>query len=254
VSVLLLTSFFVWMAIARPWGAYASWIVVMIGMTLFTLIVGRGVTGVWKGAFVDDRLRMSLSRLQLLMWTILVLSAFGTIAVIRMQHDAVSALDIAVPDTICALLGISATSLIGSPLIKKSQQETQTPSEQTVRTLASAQGQSADDVVVHGKVIKNKSIRQAGLVDIFMGEYVDDFALLDLAKIQMFFFTILLVIAYGTAVGYLLITDLLPSSLPDVGAGMLPLLGISHAGYLASKVVGAPPDTQQPPEGPAHGQ
>src|SRR5262249_8688294 len=151
------------------------------------------------------------------------------IAVMRMQHDAVSALDIAVPDTIWALLGISATSLIGSPLIKSSQQETQTPNAEAIQKFASAQGRSADEIAVDGKVVKNKSIQQAGLVDIFMGEYVDDFALLDLAKIQMFFFTILLVIAYGTAVGSLLRTDPLPGSLPDLGAGMLPLLGISHA-------------------------
>jgi hypothetical protein len=90
-------------------------------------------------------------------------------------------------------------------------------------------------------------------VDIFMGEYVADFALLDIAKIQMFFFTVLLVIAYGTAVGSLLRTDPLPSSLPDVGAGMLPLLGISHASYLASKVVGAPSDTQQSEQRPVNG-
>jgi len=38
---------------------------------------------VWKGAFVDDRLRMSLSRLQMLTWTIVIVAALGTMAIAR---------------------------------------------------------------------------------------------------------------------------------------------------------------------------
>ncbi len=243
-AVLLLTALLAAMALFWRWSAYAGWIVVMIGLTLLTLIVGRGITGAWKGAFVDERLRMSLSRLQLLMWTILVLSAFGTIALIRMEHDALTALDIQVPDTIWALIGISATSLVGSPLIKSSVQDTQTPSKDQVQKFAAAQGKSADDVDVEGKVVKNKSIAEASVADIFMGEYVDDFALLDLAKIQMFFFTLLLVLTYATAVGSLLMNDPLPSALPNVSGGMLALLGVSHASYLANKAMGAPADPQ----------
>jgi hypothetical protein len=53
----------------------------------------------------------------------------------------------------------------------------------------------------------------------------------------MFFFTVLLVLAYAIAVGRVLRTDPGLTSLPDVGDGMLPILGISHAGYLLSKAV-----------------
>ena len=62
-TILAITAFFGWMAIWLPWGVYSSWIIAMIALTIFTLVVGRGVTGVWKGAFVDERFRMSLSRL-----------------------------------------------------------------------------------------------------------------------------------------------------------------------------------------------
>lgn len=94
VGVVGLTAFFVWMAVWLPFGLFTSWVVVMSALTLFTLIVGHGVTGAWKGAFVDDRLRVSLSRLQMLTWTVIVISAFGTIAIARAQKDAIKALDV----------------------------------------------------------------------------------------------------------------------------------------------------------------
>ena len=94
VGVVALTGFFVWMAVWLPFGLFASWVVVMSALTVFTLIVGHGVTGAWKGALVDDRLRMSLSRLQMLAWTVIVVSAFGTIAIARTQKDAIKALDV----------------------------------------------------------------------------------------------------------------------------------------------------------------
>jgi len=59
----------------------------------------------------------------------------------------------------------------------------------------------------------------------------------DRGKIQLFFFTVLVVLAYGVAVGVSLRGAGFPASLPDVGDGMVTLLGISHAGYLSAKAV-----------------
>ena len=240
-AVVAITAFFVWMAVWLPWGVYSSWIVAMIGLTMFTLVVGRGVTGVWKGAFVDERLRMSLSRLQMLTWTIVIVAALGTMAIARAQADPVNAMDIAVPPTVWALLGISMTSLIGSPLIKNSKTES-TAAVDPARAvqLLTAMGKDVGQVKVEGHVVKNTSIDDATFADLFMGEYVETFTQLDIAKIQMFFFTILLVLAYAIAVGKTLLTDPSLAALPDVGSGMLPLLGISHAGYLLSKTVTRP--------------
>src|SRR5262249_14643983 len=155
----------------------------------------------------------------------------------RMRQDSVTALDIGVPDTVWTLLGISAVSLVGSPLIQKTQED-ERPDEKSIRRFDAVQ-QERFDQVADGKIDKNTSIARAGLVDMFMGEHVNDADLLDMAKIQMFFFTVLLALTYGTSIATLLKTDAYPTALPDIGAGMLPLLGLSHAGYLTSKVVTA---------------
>jgi len=239
VAVIALTGFFVWMAVWLPWGVYPSWIVAMVVLTVFTLVVGRGVTGAWKGAFVDERLRMSLSRLQMAAWTVLVVAAFGTIAIARAQTDPVTAMNIVVPETVWLLLGISTTSLIGSPLIKNTKKEIPAKVEKAA-LLVRRQGKLPNDVTLEGQIVMNTSIAEASFADLFMGENVDNFTLLDIGKLQMFFFTVLTVLAYGSAIAQSLHAPELPVSLPDVGSGILPLLGISHAGYLMSKAASTP--------------
>ena len=60
--VVALTALFVVAALLARWGLFTSWVITMLSLTLFTLVVGNGVTGVWKGAFVDERNRMSVQR------------------------------------------------------------------------------------------------------------------------------------------------------------------------------------------------
>ena len=254
ISVIGLAVFFVWMAVWLPWGLYASWIVTMVALSAFTLIVGRGVTGAWKGAFVDDRLRMSLSRLQMITWTILIVAAFGTIAIARAQQDPLTALNIGVPETIWLLLGISTTSLIGSPLIKNAKKETPVDNAKADSLIKLQLKNPEAEVVREGQVVKNTSIDEASLADIFMGELVDNFTLLDIGKIQMFLFTVLIALAYGSAIAQALRSGQPPDSLPDIGGGALPLLGISHAGYLLSKATASTSTVEsQPIQGGAHG-
>jgi hypothetical protein len=233
---------FIAISVIAPWSLYASWIVAMIVLTLFTLVVGHGVTGVWMGALIDDRNRMSLSRLQMLLWTVVIVSAFGTIAIGRLhqtpltQADILGAMDIGVPQTIWLLLGISTASFIGSPLIKNTQKDPNlqlAPDRQN--TLLENQGKDPATVTVEGQIVKNKSMQEATFADLFMGETVENANHLEVGKMQMFFFTALIMFAYAFAIGASLKSSSVPSSLPDIGSGMLPLLGLSHGGYLASK-------------------
>lgn len=66
---------------------------------------------------------ISLSRFQMLVWTVLVLSAYGTLAVTRAAElDPLTALDVEIPQTVWVLMGISTTSLVGSPLIREQEE------------------------------------------------------------------------------------------------------------------------------------
>ena len=70
--------------------------------------------------------------------------------------------------------------------------------------------------------------------DMFQGDEVVDTAYVDLPKVQMFYFTVIGIVAYGYAVHTAMANVYTQEafSLPDA---LVALLGISHAAYLTSK-------------------
>ena len=228
----------VWLALARPWAGVDSWIVVILVLLGFTVLVGHGVTGVWKGAFIDERNKVSLSRLQMLIWSIVVLSALATVVIVRAVADPATALDVTMDETLFLLMGISTASLVGSPLVKSTKREPGLTLKKDDETkLLREQGVNPEKVKVEGQIVSNGAIGDARWSDLFNGEEVSNTTHLDLAKIQMFLFTVLIVLIYCIAIGSLLASEPTPKGLPVVGETMVALLGISHAGYLANKAV-----------------
>ena len=94
-----------------------AWIGTLVLLTGFATVAGHGILGLWRGLLVDERNKMSLSRLQMILWTIIVLSGFLTVALLNIRSRQADALSITVPPQLWLLIGISTTSLIGAPLI-----------------------------------------------------------------------------------------------------------------------------------------
>jgi hypothetical protein len=217
---------------------------------------------------------MSLSKLQMLMWTILVISGFITIAAYKMANPTISnPLDIGIPETLWALMGISTVSFIGSPILKGNNIKGNTPGlTEDQKKLVLKENQD-----LQGTAIVNKCPNQASFSDFFQGEEVGNSSDPDLGKIQMFIFTFISWGAYLLLL-YQLINRLNPADvnhfvqnqvlfnqttnttlqqlyqqkmgtfdLPDISGGMTGLLAISNAGYLAFKGVARekPPKTQE---------
>src|SRR5271157_3923684 len=57
-----------------------GWFVVALSMVVYLLFLGRWISGRPLGVLVNERNLMSLSRFQMLLWTVLLLSAFFAIA------------------------------------------------------------------------------------------------------------------------------------------------------------------------------
>jgi hypothetical protein len=91
-----------------------AWLIVM-GLVVATIVlIGHGITGQVTGFLIDARNKMSLSRLQLFLWTSVVLSAFLSIAIINLTSGRPDPLNIEVPVQVWGLLGISTGSLVGA--------------------------------------------------------------------------------------------------------------------------------------------
>src|SRR5258707_156562 len=108
-----------------------SWITVLGLFAIIVLLLGLATTGELFGALINEQKLMSLSRFQMLVWTLLIVSAYLTIAMLRVKNgDVVDPLVIGVDWQVWALLGISTTSLIGTPLLnsnKKAKEPRQGP-------------------------------------------------------------------------------------------------------------------------------
>src|SRR5262249_40978124 len=93
------------------WVGFAVW---MFGVLV---VASQGVTGSPWGLLIDDRNRMSLARLQMLLWMLAVLSAFLAAAIGNIRAGSPNPLLIALPESVWILMGITPTSLAGSPLL-----------------------------------------------------------------------------------------------------------------------------------------
>lgn len=236
------------------------WWMLIIGFAAISLITGHGITGSWKGALVDGRNTVSLSRFQMVAWTILILSAlcvavfWNIYGVVSVPKDVTNSVNITLPGELWLLMGISTASLVGSPLIlsgKKKLQPDQREMEKTFELLTQ-QGYDENKLSNEGQLIVNVSPDQARWSDLFTGEETGNFAHLDLARLQMFFFTLISLLVYGVAIAGMFETAAGPiKTFPELSEGLLALIGISHTGYLAAKGIansqtGSGPSGDQP--------
>jgi hypothetical protein len=229
--------------------AYATnmWALIMLALLLFVLFLGHGVSGRLMGIFIGSRNVMSLSRMQMVLWTVLVLSAYFTMVLHRVR-DGVPADPLAVGMDwhLWALMGISTASLVASPLLlgSKTQKQPDPKAVDKAAAALTAQGdpEPADEITKNssGTLYVNKSIADASFTDIFQGDEIGNTAYIDPAKAQMFLFTVIALVVYGAAVLSMLKKGDY-SAMPVPSEGLIALLGISHTGYLASKTADQTP-------------
>lgn len=263
-------------------GLALTWLIVALLMLFILILIGESLGKGAGGVLIDPaRNMMSLSRLQVVLWTWVILSALLTVAVARVgdsignpagytcppasageEPSCADPLGIQLPTLVWALLGISITSAVGSPLLKankaqrtteedrqrlraarlRSQREGQTEEAasyaQALQNRIAENPELQDRVENTGALVRKTSWTLARFSDVFSGEEVSNFMYVDIAKVQNFFFTIVAVIAYTVA----LVAAMLQAgsiaaffAFPDPGPGLMALISISHAGYLTDK-------------------
>jgi hypothetical protein len=282
------------------------WLIFMAIMVALLAGLGLVVNGRGLGILIDARNRISLSRLQITLWSILVLPAFLAIALPRsLPGGTDQPLNIALPAELVTALGISTASLAGSSLVKSNKstkesrvviqlqdQVAQARAEVAAKaqqmnllttdaaaTWPTLKAQSADAEMVKqslkGQVVQaradlgqaeqklqakeqslrqfaempregliktNRTVADASLMDLFMGDEIGNYDRVDLSKVQMLLLTVVILVAYSAALYDLLLNEAVvfdPAgvSLPLFSASISTLLAISHGGYLAVKAV-----------------
>ncbi len=203
--------------------ALAAYLITLLAIVGILGCIGRGVNGMLAGVVIDNRNRISLSKTQAVAWTVLIFSAVAVGAALRLNHGlGATALNIAIPNDLLAVMGLSAVSLVGTP---------------AVLSLKPNGGDGAPAGAVH----QNAGPGDASWSDIFQGDDVTNADSVDLSKVQHVLITTLLLVYYAIVLATWLsqTSDPLSAkpSLPLFGTQMVWLLGISHAGYLGYKAV-----------------
>lgn len=226
-----------------------AWLITLIMLLVFCMSIGYAINGRFNGLFIDYRNRMSLSKLQALCWSMLILSALYTAALIRIGYHSPAPLDITLGTPLLTVMGISFTSLAAAPAILNFKENNKT-SEQAAQHVSEALNKPSEDIIPSGKIFYFSTADLASWLDIFRGEENANAGSADLGKIQQFIITFILLAVYSV----LLWQQFAPAkatdqaawfnAFPTVSESMSWLLGISHAGYLAYK---AAPHGETPP-------
>lgn len=89
-----------------------------------------------------------------------------------------------------------------------------------------------------GALYANSRVCDARFRDMIQGDEITNTAILDLAKLQMLFFTVVTVGLYLATLIQLFARQSILMGLPEVADGAVAILGLSHLGFLSGKAAG----------------
>lgn len=201
------------------------WVVCVVAMLLLAAGVGYLARKHVLGILIDSRGRYSLSQLQLVAWTLLVLSLVAALCIARLLSRVPGVLDFAVPNELLLVMGLSSGGAVFSFAVK-----------------------SSKDAKHPQHIAASNSDDRPHFMQVFLveeGKLADK--IIDVSKFQNFVITAVLVVAYVAMVVALLrgATSIADVSLPGFSDTFLTLLAISHAAYLGGKL----PDHAGTPDG-----
>jgi hypothetical protein len=198
------------------------------------MIAGVLVNGRVDGILIDERHRLSLSRFQWVLWFVVLVSAFFVATMLNVKSGFANPFP-TMQSELFGLIGLASGSAVLSKMIVD--QKKLDPTLAPVPAVAPAVGVPAVAGSV-GKIDVNAKPSEANWIDFYCGEEVSNRDVVDVSRLQQLVTTLLLVLVY---VGFLW-RDLdsaaftgSMTSMPQVSANFLGLLGISQAGYLAYK-------------------
>lgn len=211
------------------------WMITLLGLLAVIAVIGGSINGRPDGIMIDNRNRVSLSKFQVTLWTVLILSASTSAAAYRcFEQGAGATLDLKIPFELVLAMGISAISFAGTPLIlsaKADKNGSQLSLERTADKLSMTMG----EVDATGLVFGRADPALASWADMFRGDDNANAASADISKIQQFMISIGLVLMYGGLLWTYFASGAILQGFPPLDQQFIWLLGISHASYLAYK-------------------
>lgn len=212
-----------------------TWLWTAVLVLFAIMVMGGAVNGRLDGVLIDNRNRISLSKFQMLLWTVVVLSALIAAASVNITGNKPDPLEIGIPVELLLAMGIAATSFVATPALlqlKANQDSSSTALVRAEDKLNLAPGEAG----ANGQIFQLCSPQLASWTDMFLGDDVGNAGSADISKVQQFAITLLLVGIYIGSLWKLFGTAPI-AALPVLSSGFVTLMAISHASYLAYKAI-----------------
>lgn len=220
-----------------PSGRYWIWLCTLVLVVGAVASIGRTLTGRPGGLLIDNKNVMSLSRLQMLIWMLVILPALVTAAAANLAGIGTPAslhpLDFSIPNELLAALGLAGVAFVGSPIVLGSKMNAEAHPDElpsTTRQLNLAPSETG----ANGKVFTKSAPGLASWADLFRGDEVGNADTVDLGKIQQLLVTLLLA---GIYIGNLAEMFSATSSIgefPALSEKFVWLLAVSQGTYLGA--------------------
>ncbi len=221
-------------------------LVLLLAILVLFGAVGYNFTGSVWGILINSYNRVSLSFSQTAFWTVLIISGYGCASLINLGIASARGLDGSVADifpaidpTLFALMGITVSVPFVSTLIRQAR-----PVIKSVEKVEVTKQLSFD----LAKGDRRNALTKASVFDLFVSENAGSEDRIDLTRVQNVLFTVLLLIAYFSALISMLSTvypEMIVATsaenpgifkgLPAPGGSFLALIALSHAGYIMGK-------------------
>lgn len=215
-------------------------------------LIGSTINNRPAGILIDNRNRVSLSKLQAVAWTVLVLSGLVAAVGWNLHAGAQDPLKIVIENDLLVAMGISATSFVATPALLSLKAKEEPTEGDLLNAVATQPANAVGDITNAGKVFGRTNMEDASWVDLFRGDEVSNVDSPDLSKVQQFLVTVVLLGVFASALWTKFAAGAETiQELPKFSNQFIWLLGISHAGYLAYKA--APHGRTAPTEEPILG-
>jgi hypothetical protein len=218
-----------------------AWVSCLVGLLGLFVLAGLTIQGRVLGVLIDERNRYSMSRMQIALWTVLILTTLYTVFIANIvRGDWISALTVDLDYNLIGLLGISVASFVTAPLalnVKANQPVNEVVLNEVGDQLRKIQKLSENPMAV-GRVLVKNNPDDARLADLIRGEEIGNATFVDLSRLQMLVITAVVLLAYLAAVSYCLVAgDWVLRELPKLSPALLLLVLISHGGYITGKLI-----------------
>jgi hypothetical protein len=221
-------------------GAWLITIGLLVGCFAIVGLVPTGNPPIsdWRGVLIDQRNRISLSRFQLVLWTLLVISAVITEGTVNALWPSVAhPLSLSIPKELWILLGLSSGATVAAPIVLGAKRANGTLSMRPANGYAWR--------------------------DIFYGDDTGNDDQVDFSKVQQFFFTVVLVIVYAIEIGSIMMHPAVPPDaaagttamlfFPGLDPGFLGIMAVSQVAYISYKALPQNQTNAPNPGGPNPG-